>query len=93
MELGERRSCCWRGSWLVGVTVVLVLLSWAVVLIECSGWRKPAVKGFCVIRSPEIQPHRTVLTLTSTLELTMFTSLRSAPESQQLLPYRLIPAA
>ena len=77
----------------MGVLVLLVLLSWAVVLIECSGWRKPAVKGFCVIRSPEIQPHRTVLTLTSTLELTMFTSLRSAPESQQLLPYRLIPAA
>ena len=36
LELGERRSCCWRGSWLVGVTVVLVLLSWVVVLIECS---------------------------------------------------------
>ena len=35
-ELGERRSCCWRGSWLVGVMVVLVLLSWLVVLIECS---------------------------------------------------------
>jgi hypothetical protein len=36
VELGERRSCCWRGSWFVGVMVVLVLLSWVVVLIECS---------------------------------------------------------
>lgn len=36
LELGERRSCCWREGWLVGVMVVLVLVSCWVVLIECS---------------------------------------------------------
>jgi hypothetical protein len=36
LEVGERRSCCWRGRALVGVTVALVLGSWVVVLIECS---------------------------------------------------------
>jgi hypothetical protein len=35
-------SCYERGRALVGVTDVLVLLSWVMVLIECSGWRVPA---------------------------------------------------
>jgi hypothetical protein len=35
-------SCYERGRALVGVTDVLVLLSWVMVLIECSGWRIPA---------------------------------------------------